>query len=255
VSPDRLPSFAALLRTLRYKAGLTQEELAHGARVGVRTLRDLESGRAQRPQHSTVELLATALGLWGVEREEFAAAARGRPDLGGDLSGQNISAAALNRWLGLGPGEHDGVCWLATFQWRWSVGLAERMLAGPVAAGLGGDVAGFVGRLVDLDLVTVRHDEVDLRYWLLDPVRNVALRHGERTGILRAARDRHATVMADIATLSGPSDGPGSSAGSRRWLDDLVPDLRAALAHVRSRGDESCAAVLARHLTRWSSDL
>jgi predicted ATPase/DNA-binding XRE family transcriptional regulator len=67
-----------LLRELRRAAGLTQEELAQGARVGVRTLRDLETGRAVRPQRSTVDLLASALGLEGAERERFVAAARGR---------------------------------------------------------------------------------------------------------------------------------------------------------------------------------
>src|SRR5688572_23464361 len=113
VSPDRLPSFPPLLRGLRQKAGLTQEELAHGARVGVRTLRDLESGRALRPQQSTVELLATALGLWGAEREEFVAAARGRPDSGADVGAHSINAAALSRWSRLAPPEQDGVCWLA----------------------------------------------------------------------------------------------------------------------------------------------
>ena len=79
VSPDRLPSFPVFLRELRRAAGLTQEELAQGARVGVRTLRDLETGRAVRPQRSTVDLLASALGLEGAERDRFVAAARGRP--------------------------------------------------------------------------------------------------------------------------------------------------------------------------------
>jgi predicted ATPase/DNA-binding XRE family transcriptional regulator len=79
VSPDRLPSFPALLRELRRAAGLTQEELAQGARVGVRTLRDLETGRAMRPQRSTVDLLAAALGLEDDDRERFVAAARGQP--------------------------------------------------------------------------------------------------------------------------------------------------------------------------------
>ena len=49
------------------------------AGIGVRTVRDLERGRASRPQRTTVELLARALGLTGAERESFLAAARGRP--------------------------------------------------------------------------------------------------------------------------------------------------------------------------------
>src|SRR2546423_523322 len=67
--------FAALLRSHRLAKGLTQEEFAAAAGVGVRTLRDLERGRA-RPQRSTVDLLVAALGLDGPERMEFTLAAR-----------------------------------------------------------------------------------------------------------------------------------------------------------------------------------
>jgi predicted ATPase/DNA-binding XRE family transcriptional regulator len=68
-------AFAALLRAHRIASGLTQEEFAARAGVGVRTLRDLERGRA-RPQRATVELLADALELRGTVRSEFTLAAR-----------------------------------------------------------------------------------------------------------------------------------------------------------------------------------
>lgn len=71
------PGFNELLRGRRLTACLTQAELADRARVGVRTVRDLERGRASRPQRTTVELLADALGLAGADRAEFLAAARG----------------------------------------------------------------------------------------------------------------------------------------------------------------------------------
>src|SRR5689334_16170519 len=67
--------FATLLRGYRRATGLTQEEFAAKAGVGVRTLRDLERGRA-RPQRATVDLLAAALGLRGAARDEFVATAR-----------------------------------------------------------------------------------------------------------------------------------------------------------------------------------
>jgi predicted ATPase/transcriptional regulator with XRE-family HTH domain len=70
--------FDALLRRLRRAAGLTQAELAARAGVGVRTVRDLERGRASRPQRTTVELLASALALADGERAEFLASARGK---------------------------------------------------------------------------------------------------------------------------------------------------------------------------------
>ncbi|MEV4712162.1 helix-turn-helix domain-containing protein [Micromonospora sp. NPDC049374] len=66
-----------LLRAHRLAAGATQAELAARAGVGVRTVRDLERGRSTRPQRTTVELLAGALGLTGSARATFLAAARG----------------------------------------------------------------------------------------------------------------------------------------------------------------------------------
>jgi predicted ATPase/transcriptional regulator with XRE-family HTH domain len=70
--------FDGMLRAQRRAAGLTQTELAARARVGVRTVRDLERGRASRPQRTTVDLLADALGLDGADRADFVAASRGR---------------------------------------------------------------------------------------------------------------------------------------------------------------------------------
>src|SRR5438067_7609 len=68
-------AFAELLRRHRQHKGMTQEEFAAAAGVGVRTLRDLERGRA-RPQRATVDLLVAALDLEGAERLEFMLAAR-----------------------------------------------------------------------------------------------------------------------------------------------------------------------------------
>ena len=70
--------FDVVLRRHRQRVNMTQEELAARAAIGVRTVRDLERGRASRPQRTTVELLAAALGLAGAEREAFLAAARGQ---------------------------------------------------------------------------------------------------------------------------------------------------------------------------------
>ena len=66
-----------LLRGHRLAAGLTQAELAARAGIGVRTVRDLERGRSARPQRTTVELLAAALGMSDADRAAFLAAARG----------------------------------------------------------------------------------------------------------------------------------------------------------------------------------
>jgi tetratricopeptide (TPR) repeat protein/transcriptional regulator with XRE-family HTH domain len=70
--------FADLLRQLRTQSGLTQEELAATAGVGVNTVADLEQRRHQRTHKPTAERLADALGLPGPVRDLFIAAARGR---------------------------------------------------------------------------------------------------------------------------------------------------------------------------------
>ena len=71
-------TFAGLLRQLRTEAGLSQEELAEAAGVGVRTVSDLERGVALTARKDTARLLADALNLSGGARASFEAVARGR---------------------------------------------------------------------------------------------------------------------------------------------------------------------------------
>ena len=482
VSPDRLRSFPVLLRELRRAAGLTQEELAQGARVGVRTLRDLETGRAVRPQRSTVDLLASALGLEGTQRERFIAAARGRParrrstgpgtvNLGpppelvgresavqavadlldvarlvtlvglagigksvlavavghhvadrcpggvggvgvvdastqaevlgsvaatfrvsrvdalsdrlaggpallimdgvdrnrvaalsalatlgrlapelrvlatsrhplklpdeyewpvppldvpspsaagvevfsypatalfldrlrrvrdrpvaltdaetlgalvrrlggvplalelaaargrildlpemlrrceesgsGEPAGQTLRHAVMESVAFLAPDERAYLHHLAAFQWRWSVALAEELLAGELSERVGGDTVGLIDRLVALGLVTVRPFRDELRFWLLDPVRTVLLDQAGEAAV--RARDRHASMMAELASRAvSEFDGPDVDLAASR-LDDLGADLYAALDHLRDQKDTR-ADVLAADLQRW----
>jgi transcriptional regulator with XRE-family HTH domain len=69
-------SFAAALRTRRHAAAFTLEELADASGVSVRALSDMERGRALGPQRRTVALIADALKLDGVPRDEFVALAK-----------------------------------------------------------------------------------------------------------------------------------------------------------------------------------
>jgi transcriptional regulator with XRE-family HTH domain len=72
-------SFAGLLRQLRVTAGMTQEQLAEAARLSTGAVSDLERGINRTARRETALLPADALGLTGVRRDEFEAAARGRP--------------------------------------------------------------------------------------------------------------------------------------------------------------------------------
>ncbi|MFI1760765.1 helix-turn-helix domain-containing protein [Streptomyces sp. NPDC020800] len=67
--------FGAVLRRLRDRAGLTQEELERRSGVSVSTIRGLETGKRSNPRMSTVEQLAGGLALRPEEREELLVAA------------------------------------------------------------------------------------------------------------------------------------------------------------------------------------
>ncbi|MBB4982965.1 MULTISPECIES: helix-turn-helix domain-containing protein [Streptomyces] len=74
-SLEELPS---LVRLLRERAGLTQEELAFNSGLSIRTISDLERGRTTAPQRRSIELLADALCVEGDSLEQFRRTARGR---------------------------------------------------------------------------------------------------------------------------------------------------------------------------------
>jgi predicted ATPase len=166
----------------------------------------------------------------------------------GEPAGQTLRDAVLANLALLTREERVCLYRLAAFQWRWSVALAEEVLAGEPAEGVAGDVVGLIDRLVALGLVTVRSSEDDLRFWLLDPVRTVLI--DEAGELLTGALDRHACVMAEVVTRAvSELDGPGADVAARR-LDDLGADLYAALDHLRDR-KEARADELAADLRRW----
>src|SRR5215468_303164 len=94
--------FAGLLRQLRAKAGLTQEELAEAARLSPRSVSDLERAIHRTAHKDTARLLAGALGLAEPERALFVAAARGYGPAAAELAAQQRAtpgAAAATRAL------------------------------------------------------------------------------------------------------------------------------------------------------------
>src|SRR6266516_7088819 len=92
-------SFAVLLRQLRVKALLTQEELAAAAGVSPRSVSDLERGISRTARKDTAVLLAGALGLAGPARELFVTVARGQAP-----TAQLLAAARGTFAAGAAPG-------------------------------------------------------------------------------------------------------------------------------------------------------
>lgn len=107
----------AQLRAHRQAAGLSQEELAERSGLSVRTIRNLECGRARWPYRATLYRLADGLNLPDTVRTAFTAAPSLRlaPGLGtgrialtaarqlGDLCGQGRANCQIgSSYRGLG---------------------------------------------------------------------------------------------------------------------------------------------------------
>ncbi|WJK41933.1 helix-turn-helix domain-containing protein [Solwaraspora sp. WMMA2056] len=90
-------AFAVLLRRYRRAAGLSQQQLAQAAGLGVRTLRDLERGRVGRPQRATVTGLAEALRLPPAEAQRLRRSATSDQPVDGDPDLALIGLAAPAR--------------------------------------------------------------------------------------------------------------------------------------------------------------
>ncbi|MGH3735263.1 MAG: helix-turn-helix domain-containing protein [Micromonosporaceae bacterium] len=74
---DAEVSLPALVRALRQRALLSQEELADRSGLSIGTIRGLESGRIRKPRGASVRQLAKVLAHTDADRERLLAAARG----------------------------------------------------------------------------------------------------------------------------------------------------------------------------------
>ncbi|MGW1954211.1 helix-turn-helix domain-containing protein [Streptomyces sp. NPDC001920] len=111
--------FGEVLRRLRARAGLTQDELAERSGVSERTIRRLESGKRTNPRMTTVQELARALPLRPEEREELLRAAvpgevgSGQSNQGGPWDevegGASTDQTTVDTRLGAVPGDSAGV--------------------------------------------------------------------------------------------------------------------------------------------------
>ncbi|MBC6451486.1 helix-turn-helix domain-containing protein [Actinokineospora xionganensis] len=104
LSAPSFGEFAQLLRTLREKACLTQEELAERSGLSIRAISDLERGRTSKPQRKSVVLLAEALRIEGDSLEKFRRIARRKVDSGSSAS---VRPLALSTACPMGPAAGD----------------------------------------------------------------------------------------------------------------------------------------------------
>jgi tetratricopeptide (TPR) repeat protein/transcriptional regulator with XRE-family HTH domain len=97
VAEQASPYFGGLLRQLRADARMTQEELAEAARLGSRTISDLERGINRTARPATARLLADALHLTGPARAQFEDAARGLMPGGAGAGEAEVAKRTLRR--------------------------------------------------------------------------------------------------------------------------------------------------------------
>ncbi|GGO06668.1 hypothetical protein GCM10011576_10640 [Micromonospora parathelypteridis] len=151
----------------------------------------------------------------------------------------------------LAPDERAALRQLAVFGNRWSVELAEEMLAdeadrdGAVVT----DPVPLLDRFVELGLLSVRGTG-SFRFRLLDAVRDYAVEQATGEGELTRIRRRHAEVIARlVARTATDLVGPRSSDAVHR-LDEMSSDINSSLVHAAT-DDPLIALRLAACLTRW----
>ncbi|GIH13249.1 hypothetical protein Raf01_14210 [Rugosimonospora africana] len=178
-----------------------------------------------------------------------------------DGAATTLREAIAGSYRLLEPAERAALRRLAQFHHRWSVELAEQMLAdwkpgqspgsadGTGASAGGRDVVAVLDRLVGLGLVSVRGTGAT-RFWMLDMVREFAVEQSELEGELATFRDRHAVVMARYAARTAPRLVGSQLREAALQLDDLNSDLRSALVWANGRDPET-ALYLASKLPRW----
>ena len=147
------------------------------------------------------------------------------------------------------PAQQAALRALAQFRNRWSVRLAEPMLAGRPDEQPAEDIVALLDELVGLGLVSVRGTG-EVRFRLLDMVRDFALERSAAQGELTAARIRHARLIADFATAAAPDLAGPTLVDAVGRLDDISGDVVGTLI-AAAEDDPPTALRLAAALPRW----
>jgi non-specific serine/threonine protein kinase len=183
-----------------------------------------------------LELAAARMGMLGVEQiverldDSFSLLVRGSRTA---PSRQQTLRATLDWSYTLLEGSEPIVFRrLAVFAGGWSLDAAEAVCTGDGV--VKDSVLDALGRLVDKSLVVAEEQGGQERYWLLEPVRQYALRRLESSGEAEATGLRHAEHYRRVAESDDLRLGSGTF-GTRQlvWLAQLELEqgnLRAALA-------------------------
>ncbi|MEV4117454.1 helix-turn-helix domain-containing protein [Micromonospora sp. NPDC049645] len=244
-TPAELPALAALVRRL---GGLPLAIELMAARGRLLDLGELLNRYGDRVLDLATPAEPAAHPGW--DAPEALTRRTSEADTGAAVAVTLRDAVAFSYRL-LAPDERAALRQLAVFGNRWSVELAEEMLAdeadrdGTVAI----DPVPLLDRFVELGLLSVRGTG-SFRFRLLDAVRDYAVEQAAGAGELTRIRRRHADVIARlVARTATDLVGPRVPDAVHR-LDEMSSDISSSLAHAAT-DDPLTALRLAACLTRW----
>ncbi|MET7950049.1 helix-turn-helix domain-containing protein [Micromonospora sp. NPDC005324] len=246
-TPDELPALAALVRRL---GGLPLAIELMAARGRLLDLTELLDRYGDRVLDLATPADSSAHPAW--DAPEVFGSRTGGPDTRAAVSvAVTLRDAVAFSYRLLASDEQAALRQLAVFGNRWSVELAEEMLAdeadrdGTVAI----DPVPLLDRFVELGLLSVRGTG-SFRFRLLDAVRDYAVEQAAGAGELTCIRRRHAEVIARlVARTATDLIGPRVPDAVHR-LDEMSSDISSSLAHAAT-DDPLTALRLAACLTRW----
>ena len=150
----------------------------------------------------------------------------------------------------LDPDEQVLLRRLATFVGGWTLDAAEEVCAGDGIARYA--VLDLLAGLVDESLVTTREHGAEMRYGLLETVRQYAAEQLAASGELETVRDRHRGYFVGLAEGASPQL---ISAGGRdpvvRRLEAELPNLRAALDWATATGSVDALRIVTALELLW----
>ncbi|MET7668686.1 ATP-binding protein [Micromonospora luteifusca] len=247
-TPEELPALAALVRRLGGLPLAIELMAARGRLLDLTQLLDRYGDRV-------LDLATTAdpAVRLGWEAPDALTRRASGPDTTPAPAAVTITLreAVATSYRLLAPDERAALRRLAVFGNRWSVELAEEMLAdeadrdGTVVI----DPVPLLDRFVELGLLSVRGTG-SFRFRLLDAVRDYAVEQAAGGGESTRIRRRHAEVIARLAARTATElVGPRSPEAVQR-LDEMSSDISSSLVHAAT-DDPLIALRLAACLTRW----